>query len=226
MFKKIFLSALMGLAVSTPACRVSGADLPSSLKDGYTPGTVLGTASGFYVAGFGGWQVTDAADRHAGMLTKLNTGSNGGTLLGRVGWDVSALNSGTYGRWLVGVYGEGGYNDMSGPALSMRETWNYGAGTRVGFKWGSSLVYGLVGYSATEAKPENTGWNLKQLSGIKIGGGFETPLSQHLYLVSELTGTGYSPYRHTHAATDDADAYTEKFSPNDFGGHVGLAYRW
>ena len=234
MLKKIFLTGLMGLAISTPACRVSGADLPASMKgDTYTPGTVLGTPSGFYVTGLAGWQVVDTADRSTGLLTKLNSASNGGTFLGRVGADVSALNSASYGRWLLGVYAEGGYSDISGPQLSMRELWNYGGGARIGFRWGTSLVYGLAGYTATEAKPENTGWKLQKLDGIKWGGGFETPLSNHLYLVGEATSTGFSPYRHEFKAGDAvpgggtaATAYTEKFSAEDFAVRGGLSYRW
>lgn len=222
MLKKIFLTGLMGLAISTPACRVSGADLPASMKgDTYTPGTLLGTSSGFYTTALAGWQAVDASGRNVPVLEKLNSASNGGTFLGRVGVDVSALNSATYGRWLIGAYAEGGYSDMSGPKYSMRELWNYGAGARLGFKWGTSLVYGLAGYTATEAKPENTGWKLQKLDGIKWGGGFETPLSGHLYLVGEATSTGFSPYRH-----EVAHVTTEKFSPEDFAVRGGLSYRW
>jgi opacity protein-like surface antigen len=178
-----------------------------------------------------GYGFTDTGDHCSNctvlssVVGKLSTASTGGVFLGRVGFDASALNSATYGSWVAGLYGEGGYNDVYGGPGSIREHWNAGAGARLGFRWGNSMPYAIAGYTVTSATlqgvPAKGG---QDLNGFKFGAGVETALGKNWALVVEATKSEYEPFRYSFVNGNTTS--TLKADAQDFGIKAGVAYHF
>ena len=214
------------------------ADLPS-VKDTPAYKSIMPGLSGLYVMGLAGYGFTDTGDHCSGknctflqgLTDKLSTASTGGSFTGRVGYDAAVLNSSTYGSWVLGAYGEGGYNDVYGGLGSVRERWNAGGGIRTGFRWGNSMPYLLAGYTMTSASLQGVDTKGQDLNGFKFGGGFETALGKNLSLVVEVTKSEYEPFRYSYNTgagthTNPTVAHSVKADPQDLGAKIGLAYHF
>jgi opacity protein-like surface antigen len=141
--------------------------------------------SGLYAsiaAGYAFNELTHTSD------ASFNAGTQGAIAEFRIGADYKFSG----GPYFAGVYVQGSYEDAS-PTDGL---WGYGAGLRAGRYFGSTSLYGLVGYEGQHVNSIDADVG-KDLNGVQFGLGAEIALTGHVSLRIEGDYVIFDKFDHT-----------------------------
>jgi len=158
--------------------------------------------SGFYLggqAGFGGITSKLSGPRGSGGTLDADFGDHGFTEGAFGGYGI------TYRQWYVGAEIEGEASQakwdhnrsLGGRMFSVEKVAEYGGAFRFGYALKNvALLYGRVGFARTEfrTKYNHEGISTSQdddQTGLRVGGGVEVPMTDHLFGRFDYTYTDY-----------------------------------
>ncbi len=168
--------------------------------------------SGVYIQIGAGGAFANADARGTGTVGSEATTIYGGGNLGLSGFagDIRVGYDYTLGKGLlIGLWGEVSDEVASGSNTTGSKSesqYGYGAGLRAGRYFGTSLVYGLVGWQGLHVKTSGSGWSLSNdLNGIGVGGGIEAEIAQHVTLGAEAKYIAYGDWTPANGLTVSGD---------------------
>jgi opacity protein-like surface antigen len=203
-----------------------------AIPDGLTnKGAPEPSFSGAYLGtqvGYGTLDTVNSGPRQAGSTLTADRGGYG------AGVGIFAGYGYTLGDFFIGAELDGSFSDAgwnierepTGRIYSVEKDESFGASARFGYVLPlGTLVYARVGIVRSNFKTKYAfgGSSVDQddmLTGLRIGGGIETPLTKDLFLRFDYTHTSYDSYSVDYGSGIDAFDHEENV------GAVGIAYRF